>query len=151
MDDFSKKVKRLFSKYHPNVKLSVAFKAPRQIRDLFPFKDKIKDTPKQSLIIYQLKCKNCDHSYIGRTERTLAYRVNEHRKSKSSSVYDHQEKTGHTIDFDNVKILDKANFNWKLQFKEVLHINSKKPAINKQLNSQSSYKVPCLIIAQNKY
>ena len=43
---------------------------------------------------------------------------------------------GHEIDFDNVQILDRANTELKLQYKEMLYIRKLAPTLNKQLNSE---------------
>ena len=38
----------------------------------------------------------------------------------------------HQIDANNIKILDRADNNFKLMLKEMLHINTKKPELNVQ-------------------
>ena len=40
----------------------------------------------------------------------------------NSHVYQHEKETGHKMDFDNIKILDRASNDLKLQYKEMLYI-----------------------------
>ena len=50
------------------------------------------------------------------------------------------------IDFENVEILDCAENDTKLRIKELLHILSRSPELNKQLGMQSSFEIKTLII-----
>ena len=50
------------------------------------------------------------------------------------------------FDFCNVEILDTADSDSKLRIKELLHILSRNPELNKQLGSQSNYEIKTLII-----
>ena len=117
------------------------------IEKMFPFKDKIKNIESRSLVVYKIRCKTCGDEYIGKTERILAYRLKEHKESSSSACNKHLVKfPTHEIDFEDVKILDSAENDWKLRVKELLHILERKPEMNKQLGSQSSYEIKTLII-----
>ena len=49
--------------------------------------------------------------------------------------------------YDKIEILDTAESNFKLEIKELLHIISNKPKLNKQLNAQSKFNIRTLIIA----
>ena len=90
----------------------------------------------KALVVYQIGCKDCDSFYIGKTSRILKYRIDEHRVgSCKSAVYDNHIQTRHTIDFDNIKILNRASNDRKLKLKEILHIDSKKPDLNIQTQS----------------
>ena len=50
------------------------------------------------------------------------------------------------MDFENVEVLDTATNDQKLRVKELLHIIDKKPELNKQLNSQSSYDMKTITV-----
>ena len=89
---------------------------------------------------------DCEANYIGKCKRILSYRIYEHKKNKESSCNQHSCNTGHEIDYDNIEIIDKADTDMKLRIKELLHILKRKPSLNKQLNSQSSYEIKTLII-----
>ena len=57
---------------------------------------------------------------------------------------------GHIIDYNSTKILDRADSDRKLQIKELLHIDQKKPTLNIQLNSQSEFRINVNIIGTKK-
>ena len=102
------------------------------------------------MVVYRVKCSNedCNASYIGKTARILCHRIKEHRTGPESACHQHEmENPGHSMAYDNVEILDRADSNFKLEIKELLHILSKKPSLNKQLNSQSKFNIRTLIIA----
>ena len=62
----------------------------------------------------------------------------------------HHLETGHIIDYNSTKILDRADSDRKLQIKELLHIDQKKPTLNIQLNSQSEFRINVNIIGTKK-
>ena len=104
--------------------------------------------------MYHIRCKDCSEDYIGKTERIFAYRIKEHSRSvksgEGSAIHAHHTATGHTIDFKGAKILDRADTDRKLQIKELLHIDNNKPTLNKQLNSQSEFRINVNIIGTKK-
>jgi hypothetical protein len=65
-----RKLQSLVKEHFHKVNLRVAFKAPAELGDHFPFKDKVEQPKMQSGVVYRLKCKNCLDSYIGMTTRT---------------------------------------------------------------------------------
>jgi hypothetical protein len=132
----ARKLKELVKEHFHKVNLRVAFKAPAELGDHFPFKDKVDDPKKLSGVIYHLKCKNCTDSYIGMTTRTFLKRLAEHKKDKNSHVFQHHSLINHEIDFENVEILDRADSELKLQYKEMLYIRKLAPSLNTQLNSE---------------
>lgn len=147
-ESFAKRLKELVQTNYPQVEFNIAFKAPNEIGKLFPFKDNLKKVESRSLVIYKLRCKQCGVEYIGKTERILYHRIKEHQSSKTSACREHTDKnSGHEIDFDNIKILDSADNDFKLRMKELLHIVQRKPALNKQLSAQSQFELKTLIIA----
>ena len=62
-------------------------------------------------------------------------------KSKSSHVYQHHIQEGHEMDFDNVKILDRASNDLKLQYKEMLYIRKLNPSLNKPIIFSEAFKI----------
>ena len=149
-EGFAKRLRMHVNKHFPQVEFNVAFKAPNEVGKFFPFKDKVRQTHKQSLVVYHLRCEKegCDASYIGKTSRILLHRLKEHQTGKNSACRQHElENPGQKIMYDNVQILDTVESNFKLEMKELLHIVSKKPSLNKQLNSQSKFNIRTLIIA----
>lgn len=149
-ESFAKKLKNVVNEFYPQVDFNVAFKTPDEIGKHFPYKDNIKSNLDRSLVVYRIKCKTegCDASYIGKTERILRHRVEEHQKQSSSACHQHEAKNhGHHMDFDDVEVLDSADSDFKLCCKELLHIVQKKPTLNRQLGSHSQYNIKTLIIA----
>ena len=66
-----KRLTEFVNDYFDKVNLRVAFRAKAQLRDLFPFKDKVTDPRQQSKVEYHIKCKDCDYDYIGETESKI--------------------------------------------------------------------------------
>ena len=114
---------------------------------MFPFKDRIKNIESQSLVVYKINCATCNAEYIGKTERILAHRMKEHTKSDKSACYQHTvDNPDHQMDYENIKVIDRASSDFKLRMKELLHILKSKPELNKQMNAQSKYEIKTLII-----
>ena len=146
-DEFSNNLNKLIKKNYPQVKMLVAFKTQNAIGNLFPFKDRVNNVRLKSKVVYHLKCKDCDANYIGKTERILHHRLLEHeKKDKNSAIHQHLLlHKSHRFDFDNVEILDRADTDYKLQIKELLHINKMKPSLNSKLTSEN-YQIQTFII-----
>ena len=159
VDEFAGRLTRLVNDNFEQVDLKIAFKAPNEIGKMFPFKDNIKDNSLQSLVVYRIRCETCNREYIGKTERILAHRIKEHNNPKGeSAIQTHKrEYPTHSIDASNIEILDKADNNFKLMLKEMLHINTHKPELNtqhaasyKKLNNKDmfKYQLNTIIIAR---
>jgi predicted GIY-YIG superfamily endonuclease len=140
VDEFAGRLTKLVNDNFEQVDLKIAFKAPKEIGKMFPFKDNIRDKDMQSLVVYRIKCETCGQEYIGKTERILAHRIKEHNNPKSESAIQTHKKENptHQINASNIEILDKADNNFKLMLKEMLHINTHKPELNTQ--HAASYK-----------
>ena len=110
--------------------------------------------PYKSSVVYKFVCPGCNASYIGKTDRCLYTRINEHAKSDKSEIYNHVHAREHfqhvlsllnlpsnlldvkyiisVIDliFNNCYIIDRSN-NWSLLlFKEAYHIRRCDPPLN---------------------
>ena len=148
-EDFAVRLKRLVEENYTQIDFNVAFKAPNTIGNMFPFKDRIRDVECQSLVVYKINCATCNTEYIGKTQRILIHRMKEHSKNTNSACYQHTiENHGHRMDYDNIKVIDRASSDFKLRMKELLHILKNKPELNKQMNSQSKYEIKTLIITE---
>ena len=87
----------------------------------------------------------------------MSYRIKEHqspKKDKKGKTYqpykEHHKITGHKIDFDGIKILDRADSDSKIKVKEILHIGEKKPCLNTQINSQTGLRYNENIVGSKK-
>ena len=93
-------------------------------------------------------------NYKGKTGRILYYSIQEHKCESSyktdSAIHEHQLATSHKIGFDNIKIIDRADSDFKLQFNEILKIDKRKQSLNKQFNSSDSYRIKTDIISSRK-
>jgi hypothetical protein len=85
-EDFAVRLKSLVEESYSQVDFNVAFKSPKTIGSLFPFKDQIKEKTSQSLVFYvKINRKTCNVDYIGKTERILVHRLKEHQKKKQTT------------------------------------------------------------------
>ena len=112
-----------------------------------------------SFVVYHFRCPGCHHNYIGKTEKTLWERINEHGyRNKNSVIYNHIincEGMSYLVDLLNINnnsaerqifdtktfgvnivkqntcIIDKARQRDILLFKEALKIKEKCPTLNK--------------------
>lgn len=148
VEGFAQRLKKLVEDNFEKVELNVALKAPNEVGQLFPFKDKIQKVENRSFVVYKINCTKCEASYIGKTERILSYRIKEHQSQQTSACLQHTKThPGHLMDYKNVEVIDTADNELKVSVKELLHILKCKPILNKQLNAQSKFDIKTLIIA----
>ena len=111
----------------------------------------------KSYVVYQFCCSGCNSMDIGKTERNLCVRLEEHATDNSSSVFNHisdcanyqymttlygiGNKSFDAYKYDinsiqeNTNIIDSAK-NWNtFLIKERLHIKLKKPVLNSGLKA----------------
>jgi hypothetical protein len=136
-DDIARKLSDLVKTSCKDTILRVAFKAPREISNLFPFKDRPDTIQSQSLVVYHIKCLDCEADYIGKTKRIFNLRLDDH-ETKETALSKHSTSFNppHRIDHDNLKIIDRASNDTKLVWKEMLHIWKLQPSLNKQMNQE---------------
>ena len=133
----------------------------------FSFYTNMKDQiPKliKSYVLYKSHCPGCKDGYIGKTERNLCTRTEEHACSnEESAIYDHIKNCGYysysenqfrfnndSLDKalfsinsvqSNTKIIDSA-LDWNILFiKEVLLIKQKMPKLNNGLKASKELKL----------
>ena len=119
----SEKLCRIYKKHQINV----AFKPGNALRrSLVAPKDK---TPADQCcgIIYQIEYDGCNSHYIGELGRQLKTRLNEHKKSVhtgtlSSALSEHQLESGHSINWDSTKIIDRETEYFHRKIREAIHI-----------------------------
>ena len=102
----------------------------------FPTKDKICD---KHNVIYQIKCRDCDATYIDHTGRNLSQRVKEHHTAtikglvNNSGIAQHAWDQHHNIDWDDIQILGQESSDRRRQIREALFINDQKPSMNRDI------------------
>ena len=89
-----------------------------------------KDKLDRSGAVYGLKCGDCSASYVGENARPLRARIREHKRP-SSPVGEHAINKGHTIDWDNVSVLDRENDWFRRGVREAIHIKRTNYTLNK--------------------
>lgn len=104
-------------------------------------KDQINKNDKNN-VVYQVKCDNCNKTYIGQTSKKLNTRLNQHKTyirktAPHSALASHSIDTGHTFSFEETKIIDQDNKKLKREIKEACHIHiNKNNAVNLRLDTQ---------------
>ena len=90
-------------------------------------------------VIYKICCKECNSIYIGQTKRRLKDRIKEHKDIKSvvagvgvSGVAVHVLNTSHSIDWENVTILDGESNRLAREIKESIWIKKYNPELNRK-------------------
>ena len=79
--------------------------------------------------VYHISCADCPVTYTGETGQPLAARLKQHKR-ESSVVGRHIKSTGHTIDWNNTKVLDRDS-NWTRRgVKEAINIRRHRPSLN---------------------
>ena len=122
-DVFSKRLRK-------TANISVIF-TTRQMKTALPsLKQKLPENVRGN-VVYEITCSGYQSSYVGQTTRHLATRVHEDSKG-TIPVGEHLNWCGFTIDSCEVKIIDTARDSAKLLTLEALHINQRKPSINRK-------------------
>ena len=85
-----------------------------------------------SSVVYKVSCLHCTEFYIGMTQQILQIKLNEHKKSSTSAIYNHIHETKHNINFTCPDILANDHVKLRLQMKETPHI--KEQTAYKSLN-----------------
>ena len=74
-------------------------------------------------VVYRIGCADCDWNYVGESSRTLEERLKEHRVAvrelrDTSEIAQHVGTTGHRVDWEGAKILDRETNYTKRGIKE---------------------------------
>ncbi|CAF4574610.1 unnamed protein product [Rotaria sp. Silwood2] len=77
--EFGKKLKKLIKINDSTSDLRVIYRATNPTKRFFPTKDPLDDNQKAG-VVYQITCNDCKKTYIGKTIRQTARRLNEHEK-----------------------------------------------------------------------
>ena len=106
-------------------------------------KDKIA-IHRKSGVVYEVKCEDCDDSYIGESGRCLEVRIGEHKRHVKkgevgrSAIAEHVMLKSHTIDWESASVIDVSKKYWQRRVKEALHIAQCKNTMNKDNGLQLS-------------
>ena len=91
-------------------------------------------------VIYEIACdQDPEHVYTGETKRPLGKRFKEHTNlTIPTGVGDHCNATGHSVSFDNTKVLTREPQWTKIKVKEAIYIKKSAPA----MNCEQGYQLP---------
>lgn len=125
--DLSKSVEKVFKKF---TEYNVSYKTKNNLKSkLENPKDKINFLNKSG--IYEIKCDDCDKTYIGQTKRAIKTRFKEHaahikfNRPEKSAVAGHCILNGHSISEGSLKILKSITSTKYLNPWETYFINLK--------------------------
>jgi len=125
------------------VGVKVLYTVPKKLNSLIKRgKDKIPKLNKTE-VVYQIKCKNCDFSYIGQTKRHLNTRIKEHKnnikihESNHSVVSKHRVEFKHDFDWDNPTILHTEKHTKKRELAEMFYIKKTNNTLNAQKDTDN--------------
>lgn len=118
------------------------------------FTNKKDKTPllSKSDVVYQLTCNGCKLPYIGQTSTTLKQRISLHKsdsrlRPQRCSLASHVHETGHTMDYENVKVLEEERNMFKRSFLEMCHISATGDNLNKKTDIKDLSKIYCYILS----
>jgi len=82
-------------------------------------------------VVYSIPCNDCDKSYIGETSQNLYKRMKQHEydvknKKTNTGLASHVKEENHSMNINNVKILDKERNVTKRRVLEAIHIANNK-------------------------
>ncbi|KYN50277.1 hypothetical protein ALC62_09186 [Cyphomyrmex costatus] len=121
--------------------IKIAYKPINSLNQIIKLgKDKL-DKLNNTNVVYKIDCLNCDCSYVGQTKRNLKTRIKEHRADlkkiqNKSVVSKHQMGYNHTMDWDNVHILDNEPSYMKRSISEMIFIKKQLNDLNLQSDTE---------------
>ena len=130
-----KKLRHICERFCKDIDIKIAF-LPLKLSIFFSCKDPL---PKslQSYVVYQFTCAGCKACYVGETKRHLNTRIEEQlgkdKKSRISLHLQENSQCQEKVNSDCFEIIDRASSYFRLQIKGAMHINWKKPELNKQV------------------
>ncbi|XP_025271021.1 uncharacterized protein LOC112639907 [Camponotus floridanus] len=93
-------------------------------------------------VVYKIECEKCDATYVGQTGRKLSTRINEHKKNINKNITNRFVITEHGLNFnhdfkwDDVKILDRETFYYKILISEMIYIKRQRNGLNSQTDTE---------------
>ena len=98
----------------------------------------------KSNVIYHIKCKDCNASYIGETGKELNKRITEHqnavaRRDPLSHIFRHIQDTGHTFDWGDPTVLGQESNTNRRKVLESFFTQKNPHAINRSLTVPIAY------------
>lgn len=145
-----KDLKRIFFSYFPHVEFRFAHNNNFRVRSFFPFKDKLPQSIRSS-VIYKFSCPSCQLGYIGSSTRAFKIRIDSHlgcssrtglplTRPEQSAVRLHTENICKCrLESKNFEILDSVSGESDLRVLESLYIAKEKPQLNRDSTAVPLY------------
>lgn len=120
-------------------KIDTIFKTDKKISNVL--RNAKKPIPLEAQGVYEIPCLDCNKSYVGQTNRRISVRKQEHVHSvrnhqTTSSLFQHMKATGHSIDFDNTKMLANIEHYKSRTIREAIEIEKRPQNLNKRDDTQ---------------
>ena len=101
---------------------------------LIQVKTRTPDERKRS-VVYEVPCKDCNHTYIGETKRTLKVRLGEHKKAVKrgdprNGIAVHSHEQSHAIDWDGAIVKKSVTGYWQRRIMEAILIKCTGESMN---------------------
>jgi hypothetical protein len=91
----------------------------------------------ESNVIYKFECSRCQSTYVGKTQRHLKVRIQEHKNRKNLVLNKHVDECKSSISLENFTIIDRSNKNNNFLLTiEALHIRNGKPKLNTMMTKE---------------
>ena len=92
-------------------------------------------------VIYKIKCKECNHAYIGETGKELYKRVSEHKLAvhNLSAIYHNISEIGHSMNWDHTEVLAQQNTAEKPRILYSMYSHNNNNALNRSSKLPNAY------------
>ncbi|KAJ9574561.1 hypothetical protein L9F63_008272 [Diploptera punctata] len=97
--------------------------------------------PLESQGIYEIPCTSCEQTYVGRTNRRISCRIQEHkaainRQEPTSTLVQHMKQRGHKIDLTGSRTLAKIDHEKSRIYREAIEIEKRPHIMNTRDDAQ---------------
>ncbi|XP_044751862.1 uncharacterized protein LOC123311819 [Coccinella septempunctata] len=145
------KLKRIFQ--GENVKIAVHNQ--KTVKNLYSrLKDPI-ETAVKSNVVYEVKCENCEQTYIGQTSQWIKRRMALHKSDitkhpERCALASHAFNLDHRVNFEDVKVLKTEKNYRKRLVLEMIEINKKENTINKKTDTNKLSSIYRYLLEKSK-
>ena len=126
-----------------NSGIKVVYNLPKKLNTIIKTGKDLLPKERNTNVVYQLKCNDCNASYIGQTKRHLYTRIKEHcnniklHPSSYSVVSKHRSELAHEFDWENCNILHSERNVNKRELAEMFFIKKLDNTINSQKDTEN--------------
>ncbi|XP_044759757.1 uncharacterized protein LOC123317345 [Coccinella septempunctata] len=106
-------------------------------------------------VIYQIKCMDCDNTYVGQTSQLIKNRITLHRSdirlnNRRCALSIHANEKDHKINLEDVEILDSERNYKKRTVLEMIHIRDQPNPINKKTDTSNLSNIYTYLLSLKK-